>query len=318
MIQTLLRIISYGIQGFRRNIWLSIIAIVTMTMTLLTITAFALGDTVITKQYQKFSQENIDYAIFLKDTATDLDISQLRTQISARSEVVANDFIDKEEARRRFEELFGDDPELKGVITDDSNPLPREITVKFKDPKFINSFNDFIQQDRFQEIVEKTSYQRNQSVIDNYLRTTNFLKVFGLALSLFFVFVAILVMLNTIRLTIYSRRTEVEVMRFVGATQGYIRGPFLVEGILFGLISATLAAFLSWVFLNQLEALIAQSFEAGNSNVITDLFADTLRTSGQSAVGAVMTRLFLLQLLAGLALGVFCSVFAIRRYLKEQ
>lgn len=316
--QTLGRIIAYGISGFRRNIWLSVIAIITMTMTLLTLTSFALAEQVITKKYEEFSQQNIDYAIFLKDSATDLDISQLQDQIKERTEVSSIDFISKEQAREKFNSLFGDDPDLKGVISDDNNPLPREITVKFADPKFISSFNNFIEQDRFKDIVDKTSYQKNQTAIDNYLRTTNFLRVFGLAISIFFILVSVLVLLNTLRLTIYSRRTEIEVMRFVGATQGYIRGPFIVEGVIFGLISAIIATSLSWLFLNQLEVLISQTFVAGNANVLTDLFADTLIKSGQSMVGSVLTVLFLMQVIFGLVLGVFCSMFAVKRYLKEQ
>jgi cell division transport system permease protein len=317
MIQTFIRIVAYGIQGFRRNIWLSIIAIVTMTMTLLTLTGFALGQSIVSKKYQEFSQQNIDYAIFIQDGVSDVDISALRTQIDNRPEVKSEDFISKDEARQRFNDLFGDDPELKGAVTSDNNPLPREITVKFTNPQSIEDFNTFIKQDRFKDIVEKTSYQRNQGAINNYVRVTNFLKVFGIAITIFFTLVAILVLLNTIRLTIFSRRTEVEVMRFVGATQGYIRGPFLVEGVIFGLVSAVIAALLMWLFLNQLETLITQSFAAGNVNVITDLFADTLRAQGQSAVGTVLARLFALQLGAGLLLGVGCSIFAIRRYLKE-
>lgn len=317
MIELALRVIGYGVQGFRRNIWLSIIAIITMMMTLLTLTGVSLGDQIATKKYQEFSQKNVDYAIFIKDTASDVDISQLRTQIEARDEVLNVDFIDKVEARERFEELFGEDPTLKGVISEENNPLPREITVKFKDPESISGFNEFIEQERFDEIVEKTSYERNQSVIENYVRTTNFLKVFGIAVSLFFILVSVLVVLNTIRLTIYSRRTEVEVMRFVGATQGYIRGPFIVEGVLFGLISALIAAIISWLFLHQLDALLADSLGTGNQNVITDLFKDTLRVERHSIVGLVLAKLFLLQLVAGLILGIACSVLAIRRYLKE-
>jgi len=317
MMQAFLRILGYGTQGFRRNIWLSVIAIITMTMTLLILTCFALGDSIATKKYQEFSRQNIDYAIFIRDAASDIDISQLRTQIEGRPEVSSIEYIDKEAARARFEKLFGDDPELKGVISSDSNPLPRELTVKFVDPKFIDAFNTFIRQDRFVEVVEKTSYQRNQAVIDNYLHTTKFLKVIGLSMSLFFVIVAVLVILNTIRLTIYSRRTEIEVMRFVGATQSFIRGPFLVEGVLFALISAVAAAFLTWFVLNQLEGLIEQTFRAGNANVLTELFADTLRSGGGSSIGVVLARLFFLQLGAGLVLGVGCSIVAIRRYLKE-
>lgn len=317
MMQAFLRIVGYGIQGFRRNILLSVIAIVTMTITLVILTGFALGDSIATKKYQEFTRENIDYAIFIRDSASDVDISQLRTQIEGRSEVSSISYLDKDAAQAQFEKLFGDDPDLKGVISTDNNPLPRELTIKFTDPKFIDGFNAFIRQDRFTEVVEKTSYQRNQAVIDNYLNTTKFLKVIGLAMTLFFTIVAVLVILNTIRLTIYSRRTEIEVMRFVGATQGFIRGPFLVEGVLFALISAVVAALLAWFVLNQLESLIEQSFKAGNANVLTDLFADTLRVGGSSSVAAVLAHLFLLQLFAGLALGIGCSIVAIRRYLKE-
>ncbi len=318
MMQTLGRIIAYGISSFRRNIWLSVIAIITMTMTLLTLTSFTLGEQVIAKKYQQFSQTNVDFAIYLKDSASDLDITQLQDQIKAQPEVTSEVFIDKDAAKARFNSLFSDDPNLKGVITDDSNPLPREITIKFDDPKHIDQFNTFTQQARFKEIIDSTSYQNNRSAINNYLRTTNFLRVFGVALSIFFIVVAVLVLLNTIRLTIHSRRTEVEVMRFVGATQGYIRGPFIVEGVLFGLISAIISALLSWVFLNQLELLISQSFAAGNANTITDLFGDTLLKGGQSAVGGVFTVLFILQLGVGLLLGIVCSILAIRRYLREQ
>jgi cell division transport system permease protein len=318
MIQAFFRILAYGIQGFRRNIWLSLIAIVTMTMTLLTLTAFALGDMIITRQYDQFSQQNVDYIIFIRDTASDIDLAQFRNQIEQRNEVVRTEFLNKDQARQRFEELFGDNPELKGVITDENNPLPREITVKFSSPEAISGFHQFVEDDRFTEIVENTSYSRNRSAIDNFLRVTNFVKILGISFTGFFIFVAILVMLNTIRLTIHSRRTEVEIMRFVGATQGYIRGPFIVEGVIFGLISAVIAALLAWLLLTQLATLISQTLVAGRENDFTNLFAGTLLSNGESAVAPLLARLFILQLFAGLALGIGCSIIAIRRYLKES
>jgi cell division transport system permease protein len=317
MIATFGRILGYGVQGFRRNIWLSLIAIITMTMTLLTMTSFALGDIVASKKYKEFSEQNIDYAIFLRDEASDADISLLRDQINSRPGVITVSFASKDDARTQFEQFFNDDPELRGVITEDNNPLPRELTVKFNDPNLIDSFNTFVRQDRFKDIVDKTGYQKNKVVIDNYVRTTNFLKIFGLSFTVFFFLIAILVILNTIRLTIYSRRSEIEVMRLVGATQGYIRGPFLVEGVLFGVISALAAALISWGVLKQIETLINQSNAAGTSNAITELFGSTLKVGNVSAVSSILAYLFMLQLAAGIALGIICSVLAIRRYLKE-
>jgi cell division transport system permease protein len=318
MIQTLLRIIGYGVQGFRRNIWLSIIAIVTMTMTLLTITSLTVGDQVIATQVREFSEKNIDYAIFLKDTASDVDIAQLQSDIRAQSEVLSINFIDKDEARRQFEALFGDDPNLKGVITDENNPLPREITVTFTSPKAIEGFNSFVKNEKYQEVIEElTSYDRNKDSIDTFIASANFIKIVGLSVTVFFIFIAILVLFNTIRLTIFSRRTEVEVMRFVGATQGYIRGPFMVEGVLFGLISAVCAALFSWLILNQMELLVAQNLAAGRVSDMTRYLSEILLVDGASNVSAVVGRLFGLQLVAGLLFGVLCSALAVRRYLKE-
>lgn len=314
---SILRIVRYGIQGFRRNFWLSLIAIITMTITLLTITIFAVGDVVANKKNEEFTKKNIDYVIFVKDSASDTDLTLFRTQLSGRPEVLKLDYLSKDDARKQFDELFGADPDLKGIISADSNPLPREVTVKFNDANDIDSFDSFARQDKFKEIVEKTSYQNNKQVIANYVRVTTFLKVLGIAFTAFFLIIAMLVILNTIRLTIYSRREEIEVMRYVGATQGYIRGPFIVEGVLFGVLSALITGIISWVVLSQLQSLITQTFKTGSTNVITDLFASTLGVGQSSAVSGLLASLFTLQLLVGILLGIICSVLAVRRYLKE-
>jgi len=317
MMYSFWRILLYGIRGFRRNIWLSVIAIITMTMTLMTFTVFAVGQVVAKQQYQEFNQK-IDYLIFLKDEASDSDIANLQTQIEARPEVKQIHFLTKDEEAAQFNQQFSSVDEFKGLITANNNPLLREITVQFNDVGQISNFNNFVNQDRFKQIIYFTSYKENSDSINNYLKITNFLKIISLSFAIFFTIISLLVILNTIRLTIHSRREEVEIMRLVGASPGFIRGPFVVEGVLYGIISAILAILISWAVLVQLQTLVNQSFSVGSTNLLTDIFGNTLGLNHSNAVSSILTYLFVLQLGVGVLLGTLCSFIAVRRYLKEQ
>jgi cell division transport system permease protein len=314
---SLWRILLYGVRAFRRNIWLSVIAIITMTMTLMTITVFAMGEVVAKQRYEEFNKK-IDYLVFLKDEASDTDITTLENQIQTRPEVKELHFVSKDEARNQFDKDFSDVDEFRGIITAENNPLLRMITVKFNDVQQISNFDTFVNQDRFKQLIFFTSYKENSQNIDNYLRVTNFVKIISLAFAIFFTLIALLVILNTIRLTIHSRRDEIEVMRLVGASPGFIRGPFVVEGVLYGTISALVAIILTWAVLNQLQILVNDSFTLGATNLLTDVFGSTLGLNQAGTMSTLLTDLFMLQLGVGIALGTLCSFIAVRRYLKEQ
>lgn len=311
------RILRYGIQGFRRNIWLSIIAIITMTLTLTTITVFVLGDMVANKQYEEFNKK-IDYIIFIKDAAADADVDSFFSQVKAREEVSQSGFYSKEDIRKKFEESFKENEALRGIVTAENNPLPREVDIRFHDPRSIDTFDKFVAQPRFEQIVESTSYKSNRGAIDNYVRTTNVLKVFGLFFTGFFILIAVLVIFNTIRLAIFARREEIEIMRLVGATKGYIRGPFLIEGMLFGVMGALFSAVLFWGLLRQLQLVLQDSLRYGTTNFINDLLSSSMSNiTSASGFNDLFMRLLLTQIAAGVLLGTICSYVAARRYLRE-
>ena len=311
------RILMYGVSGFRRHIWLSVIAIVTMTMTLMTLSIFALGDVAAVQRKAEFDKK-IDYVVFLNDEASDADITLLTEQVQARPEVKSVHFADKDEVRARFDAFTKGSTDLEGIITADRNPLPREIDVKFSDVGKISNFDQFVSQDKFKPLIFQTSYKENQGVIQNYLQTAELIRVIGIAFAAFFILIAVLVVLNVIRLAIYSRRAEVEVMRLVGASPSYIRGPFILEGILYGVISALASAFISWGILSQLQRLLEQSYSINAENFLTDLIGPTLVTGDPSTLSRLLSYLFLMQLGVGIVLGAVCAVLAVRRYLKEQ
>jgi cell division transport system permease protein len=315
MFPTLLRILLYGIFGFRRHIWLSVIAVITMTMTLMTVTVFAMTD-VIAAQQQRELENKIDYVIFVKDEASDTDVNLLITQIEAQPQVKDVSLLSKEDARKQFELTLGTLPELQGLITEERNPLPRQVSVGFNNVAEITTFDQFVTQDRFKEIIFLTSYKENQDIIKNYLSTANLLKLIGLAFTAFFLLIAFMVIFNVIRLAIHSRRQEIEIMRLVGASPGFIKGPFFVEAVLYALLSTVAASGLTWVILTQLQRLVQDSYGSGG-NTLTALFGPIFTSNGEASLTNVLTYLFVLQLLVALILGIICSGVAVRRYLKE-
>lgn len=315
-LQTTIRVVFYGLQGFRRNIWLSLISVVTMTLVLMTISIFAMGNLIAKEQYRAFS-DKIDYLVFIRDEASDADIQLFMTQVEGRTEVRSAIYVSKEDARSRFESEFADVSDLRGLISAESNPLPRSVEVKFTDVQKINEFDHFANEDKFKSIVFTTSYKDNRASIDNYLRVVNFIRVVGLVFSGTFIFVALIVILNTIRLAIHARRGEVEVMRLVGASPWFIRWPFVVEGALYGLLGAVTTAFLTWLMLSQAESLVRTSFSLGDSNVIALMFGTYLGLGVSTSVGGFVSYFSVIQLGVGVMLGVACSWIAVRRYLKE-
>ncbi len=313
-----LRIFLYGFQGFKRNLWLSVIAIVTMTLTLTTMTIFILGDLVAVKKYQEFNQK-IDYLIFIKDEPSEADVASFYAQVQNRPEVASSSLLSKEDVREKFEDRFEQTQALQGIISEDNNPLPREIDVKFSEPTGVDTFDSFVRQGKFQDLVEATSYQSNRGTIDAYLRTTSILRVIGLFFTIFFIVIAVLVILNTIRLAIFARREEIEIMRLVGATATYIRGPFLVEGSLFGVLGALFSSLIFWGILHQLQQVLVTSAAAGTTNFLNELLGSTFEPiTTATGFSGVYAQVVVLQILIGLLLGLLCSFIAAHRYLQEK
>jgi cell division transport system permease protein len=312
-VNSTLRILNYGIQGFRRNVWLSVIAIITMTLTIVTISVFAIGNVAATAEYHQINVQ-LDDKVFIVDSASDADVANFLAQVKDQPDVTQTTYIDKGDALRQFLS----DPLLPSYvrtsITADNNPLPREIDVRFSDPNQIAAFDAYASQARFKGVVDHTSHLDSQTAISNYLKVVNFVRVFGISFSVFFVVIALVVILNTIRLTIFSRREEIEVMRLVGATSGFIRGPFLVEGVLFGLIGALLAGVLAWLVLYQVQRLP----QYGISNSFVSAFSSSFSyLTSQASFNRFFRLLFLSQLGVGIVFGTLCSGIAIRRYLRE-
>ncbi len=296
------RITTLGLVNFWRNRWLSLASTLVMTLTLLIISLFVVMTIVINRTTDRIKSK-MDITVYFKDSATTEEISSLQQNLAARADVAEVKYISKEEALQIWQERQKNQ-RIRELVTSTENPLPRSLAIKATDPESLNSIADYVAADDFSSIIHKISYEENKAIIDKLLAITAFVKKIGWLFSAVFVIVSILVILNTIRLAIFTRKDEVEIMRLVGASDRFIRVPFIGEGVLYGLIACILAVILMWLGIFVVSPLINQYL---GQEVVVNM---------RSFFFSHFILIFFLQFFVGILVGVGCSMFSIRKYLK--
>lgn len=299
---TFYRIINNGLLNYRRNFWLSMAATAIMVVTL-----FLLSSILILNALTGLSlatiREKVDISIYFHTETTEPTIRQIQRQVELLPEVRSVDYIPPVEAREKFKELHKDEPlllESLSEFSDDENPLPASFAIRVNDLKDYSVIISIFQDEKFKPFVKKIADKRD--IVDRLNRITNTVQNLGLGLVALFSFITILVTFNTIRLTVYNRREEIEIMRLVGAGNWYIRGPFVVEGVLYGIVGAIITGAILYPILLVLTPKISEFLE--------------LSLSQLSYFGLSFWTLFGLQSAAGIGLGIVSSIIVIRRYLK--
>ncbi len=298
---TIARILKTSLTSLWRNRWLSLASTLIMVVTLLTISIFA-SLSVITNKMTKNLEERIDLVAYIQDSVTEDQVAALKRVVLARPNVVDVVYISKDEALARWQERNKDNEQIRNVINQADNPLPRSLEIKTESPEDLDQINSFLTSQDYAPLIKQLSYQRNKDMIDRLINITKFVKIFGWSLSALFVLISILIIYNTIRLTIFARSEEIEIMKLVGATPWYIRGPFIIDGVAYG-VAATLIAAIILFFAFQIVIPIARNYLGGFD-------------MGQGYLGINFALVILLQLAVGIVLGAACSVLAIKKYLK--
>jgi len=296
------RITNLGLINFWRNRWLSLASTLIMTLTLLIITLFVVMTIVIGKTTDRI-RSKIDVSVYFKDSATTQEISNLQQELASRSDVKEVRYISKEEALDIWDQQQKNQ-RIKELVTAEENPLPRSLTIKTVDPANLQKIVDYVSGPQFASIIHKVSYEDNKQIIDKLLAITSFIKKIGLIFSIVFIIISILVILNTIRLTIFTRKDEIEIMRLVGASDRFIKGPFIIEGMLYGILACILAMGILWLAIGFVSPLINQYLGTAVTENMINFFLGHF------------ILIFFLQLLVGIVAVIKNSLFSIRKYLK--
>lgn len=303
---TFSRVVKTGMVNFIRNAWLGIAAMAVMVVTL-TIVLFSLLTNATFANTIDQIRNKIDISVYLDDSITPSQKDQLLAELKALPNIEAVIYLSKDEALDRYKEQNANNPELLSAISQTDNPLPATVQLKPKDLNKIQDIKDFLSKP---EIIilqsDDPSYSGDRKeAIDKITHATNTLQRVGVIAVVVFAFISVLIIFNTIQMAIFNRRDELTIMRLLGASTWYIRGPFVVETIFYGIVSALISILLIHAsFFAASSALQASSLGLLDIQYSSDYFY------------AHFWILLGMQVLIGILIGAGSSIIATKRYLK--
>ncbi len=235
------RIIKYGFQAFLRNGWLSVSTISIMILAALVFEGLIIFN-VIGKSAISSIQEKIDISVYFKSNVPEDTILSIRRSLESLDEVKNVDYLSQEQALANFKERHADEDAIQQALSElDSNPLLASLNIKAKDPHEYGAIADYLTNQKLQDQVQKITYAQNQVVIERLVSLIDTIRNTGITLTVFLAFLAVMVTFNTIRLAIFSNSEQIGIMRVVGASNKFIQGPYIVEGILYGFMAAVVS-----------------------------------------------------------------------------
>ena len=297
------RVARLSFQQFHRNLWLSIATITLLVLPLLAINMIvSLG--AVAEAATQAVQDKIDVSIYFKPSVSNENVEQVSADLKALPEVKEVSFIPKEGSLERFKERHKDDPIILESLTElGENPFGATLAVKAHDPEQYQRILVFLEDPKYAELIEEKNFDDHRFVISKINTLMRNIRSFGLIVAAIFGVIAVLIVINTVRVSVYTHRGEIGVMRLVGAGNWFIRGPFLMEAFLFSFVAVLITAAIVYPSLTFVQPRLNALFEGVDISLV-------------SYYNAHFLVIFGTQLLAVFVLTVFSSFFAVRRYLK--
>lgn len=305
---TFKRILKWGFINFFRNGVVSAATVLVMSLSILMI-----GSVIVASSFASalitILEEKVDISAYFKQDSPEATILFLKEELEKLPDVKSVKYISKEEALAVFKERHKDDAVVLGSLeVVGENPFSASLEISAKDPTKYEAISRFLESARYDNILgvgekgeKKITYRQNQQTIDRLTSLISMARRVGFVLSLALAAIALMVAYSTVRLAIYNAKDEISVMQLVGASRAFIRGPFLVEGVIHGVLAAffTLAIFypVFWYSGAKTKALF------GGLDIFEYFLSNIFQIAG-------------ILLLIGIVLGTLSASLAVRRYLK--
>ena len=279
--------------SLKRNNWMSIASIGTVAVSLFVFGVFMIL-VVNVNRMADMLESQVQISVYLEDGMKTADKDGLEADIRKMQGIESVKYVDKDEAKARLSERLGDQKYLLDALGD-QNPLPDSFEITVTEPDLVETAAQAISR---YDGVESVKY--GQDVVQHLFDITRLMRIFGVALMLLLAGATVFIISNTIRLTVFARRKEIAIMKYVGATDWFIRWPFLLEGMVLGFVGGVIAA------------VALRSFYAAMAAKITD----TLTFFPLMPQYPSMNYITVALLLTGMAIGALGSALSLKRFLK--
>ena len=279
--------------SFKRNIWMTLASIFTVVLSLFILGFFSIVILNLNKMADTLESQ-VQISVYLKDDLSQEEIDETKETLSKIEELQDIKFTTREEAMENFKERLGDQQFLLDAL-DDTNPLPDSFSLTVTSPQQVKTIADTVVA---LDSVESASY--SQDIINHLFNLTHLIRLIGVALIILLTGAAIFIISNTIRLTVFARRKEIAIMKYVGATDWFIRWPFLLEGICLGFIGVGLATIFLYIVYNQ----------------VTQEVYEAMAFFPLIPQHPFINYISLAILVAGIIIGALGSTISLKRFLK--
>ena len=305
--------IKEAFRHFFRNWTTSFGAVVTIFLSLFIIGLFIVGSVLINSAIGNV-EDQVTIQAYISDEASDSDVEAFQSKLERMDNVKNVDFVSKEEALEEYSSSISSSADVTMSALDGQNPLPRSYRIEMEDPSQVEEMANTIKADSdFRKIVDDANTEVDdkdadvaenvrygQEEVTRLLQLTDYIRIAAVVLVGLLTFVAFIFINNTIRLSITARRREIAIMRLVGASNGFIRGPFLTEGVIQALIGSLLSIGALELIRNFVVPQVSSSLSFMSFTVPMEVYYVTY--------GSLV--------LIGALIGLFGSAIAMRRYLK--
>lgn len=303
---TFLRMCRYGVNNFTRNAWLTIAATAVMTITLFVIFVGVVSQNVLQGTVEQV-RDKVTMAVYLKTETTQDEVDDVVAEVESLDSVVSVTTQSPEEARSNFINQRKDDIDALDAVKEATNKFPWSLNIKVVDINNTEELGDFVANNEVAKAHidpdRPASFAGDRKeVIENIARTAAFAQQISIIVGVVLIAVSMLIIFNTIRMAIFNRREEIQMMKLIGAERAFIRGPFLVEAMMYGFFAALIASGLGYVILSFAGPWLLNV--GTNVQPTLDLV--------QLYAGFVLLGMIVI----GAIIGVISSLLATRRYLK--
>jgi len=296
------RVIKFSLQDIFRNVWLSLVTLTILILALFTVNLLlivrAIGSASIDAVKQK-----IDVSLYLKPEADESRILALKAKLSNLTQVAEVSYISKQNAIDSFKIKHKNDPEiLQALVELGKNPLSPTLIIK---PKDLNQYDDLIASLNKidDDIIQSRNFDDYKAMLAKIDDITNKVSDAGMALSAIFILITLLVVYNAIRVAIYTHKREIEIMKLVGASNWFIRAPYLVSSLIYTVLGLIIAGGIVYLFIGLLQPYLAAFFVDYNFNLVSYYNQNFLAIFGLQFLGAALVN-------------ILASLVAVNKYSK--
>ncbi len=297
------RILRFAFQSFLRNIWLSVVTITIIVLTVLSLTVLILIN-VVADQAVTSIKDRIDISLYFEAGSNSDQVKLVEDQIWKMQHVKNVDYVSADKALEMFAETHRDNELIQDALNEiGENPLGPVLIIKADSidnyPLILQSIKDF----KIDELAKEIDYDDHEIIINRIELVSQKIRQFSLILSIVFTIISLLVVFNTIRIGIYVHRDEIGIMKLVGASNWFIRGPFLVESILYAIFGCLIFWIVFYLLIGFINPMVAGFFAEIDFSIIDYLTSNFLFIFG-------------FEILVIIVLNIISSLLAMNRHLK--